>query len=500
MKKYTAIPRFYEYQPLGYHLNDFALIRKGIVWHLFHITGRGLKGGPGLCNESLALGHATTTDFIRWTEQPAIPEASGACYVVRHKGRYGLIFRQGSICWSRDLFHWSKPESLQFINNPARWYDRCNKPEEARYIGPRDPFIMLNPETNKYLMVFCDRTEKGDVYNRGCVGAAESEDLVHWTYLPPVFGPKHFYCESPHIVPWGGKYHLFFSLSPEAAVRHAVSEQFLGPYRELGEGNILPAYHGAGDAIQCDKRWLYFGRVMEREEHRNKGRLIQGRLSLPVEMDFGPDDRVSFAPYRVLTALRGKLLVDGFRRNWRIHHGDWRFNLENTPAQNLYTEAPAGAVLGSAYFDDAEFDSTTLVGNFDLECRFQLPTFSFTAGVHFRAGLLLRGCLRLEFDALLQTALLSDATGTVLCTAPLQDFQLDRYYDLRIIYLGNFIQVYLNNRLLMYLCVYGPDTGPTALIVWQGDAIFASLKIYQMPESPPVPVFPGGEPLFPGLP
>ena len=500
MKNKPSTPRLYEYRPIGYHLNDFTIIRKDRLWHLFHITGRGPKWSAGLCNEHLALGHATTEDFIHWTEQPHIPETHSACYAVKHKDRYALISNHRGVCWSRDLFHWSKEESLRFSGSAERWYDRQNKPEEARYISPRDPFITKNPENGKYVMFFCDRTADGDVYNRGCVGAAESADLVHWTYLPPVFGPKYFYCESPHMVPWDGKYHLFFSLSPEAAVRHAVSERLLGPYQELGEGDILPPYHGAGDAIETIAgRWLYFGRIMEREERRIQGRLMPGRLSLPVEIGFRPDDRVAFAPYRELAGLRGKILLDGFQRRWQVHHGDWKLNLKKTQAQNLYTTAPAGAVLGSAYGDDARLDSTVPVGNFDLACRFQLPTFA-TASMHFRAGLILRGHLRLDFDACLQTALLSDATGTVVCTAPLRDFQLDRYYDLRVIYLGDFIQVYLDNRLLMYLCAYGPQTGPTSLVVWQGDAIFTSLKIYEMPGESKIPVVPGGEPLRPELP
>ncbi|MBU4285949.1 MAG: hypothetical protein KKD76_03480, partial [Verrucomicrobia bacterium] len=385
-------PRLYEYRPIGHHLNDFTLIRKDDVWHLFHITGRAAKGYPGLANENLSEGHAVTTDFIHWTEKPPIKETHGALYAVEHQGRYALISGVRTICWSSDLDHWSKTKPLEFTNDATPWYDRQNAPAEGRYISPRDPFICKNPETGKYVMFFCDRVPQGDVYQRGCVGAAESEDLMRWTWLPPVFGPRHFYCESPHLVMAGGKYHLFFSLSPEGAVRHAVSERLMGPYREIGEGNILPAYHGAGDAIQSEGQWLYFGRVLEREEKRLNGRLVPGRLSLPVELGFGAQDRCVFAPYRRLAELRRQALVEGFGGDWQIQCGDWKTNRETVPAQNCYTMMPAGALLGSAYFAFARIDNVVPVGNFDLECRFQLPTFA-TAGFHYRAGLILRGCL-----------------------------------------------------------------------------------------------------------
>lgn len=489
----------YEYRPLGYHLNDFTLIRKRGRWHLFHITGRGPKGMAGLRPENLALGHATTRDFIHWTEQLHVTATHAACYAVKHRGRYALIRGLQAVCWSKDLFHWSRAEPLQFTNDPARWYDRQDKIAEGRYISPRDPFITTNPTTGKWVMLFCDRVPHGDVYQRGCVGAAESEDLVHWTYLPPVFGPKHFYCESPHVVLLGGKYHLFFTLSPEGATRHAVNDALLGPYHEIGEGDILPPYHGAGDAIESDGNWLYFGRLVEREERRPHGRLLTGRLALPVELSFDKTDRCRFAPYRALAKLRRRKLVAGFARGWQVQRGDWKFNRRRSPAQNHYTTAPAGAVLGSAYFEAGQLDSQIEVGNFDLECRFQMPTFS-TPGFHFRAGLLLRGTLRLEVDAWLQTVILSDAVGEVICTAPLHNFQLDRYHDLRVIYLGDFLQVYLNNHLLMYLCAYGPPVGRTALTVWQGDALFAALTIWEMPASSAIPVVDGGDRLRPELP
>jgi len=34
----------FEYRPVGNHLNDFALIRGGDEWHLFHVIGRWQKG------------------------------------------------------------------------------------------------------------------------------------------------------------------------------------------------------------------------------------------------------------------------------------------------------------------------------------------------------------------------------------------------------------------------------------------------------------------------
>lgn len=490
----------YEYRPLGCHLNDFTLIRKGGLWHLFHIVGRAEKGSRPLANEHKAVGHATTRDFIRWTEYPHIIQTHGACYAITHKGRYALVGNLRDICWSKDLYRWSAAKPLRFSNDPSRWYESKNRGEEARYVSRRDPFITRNPENGKYVMFYCDRVKDGDVYNRGCVGALESDDLQTWTFLPPVFGPKHFYCESPHMVKWGEKHHLFFSLSPGAAVRHAVSERLLGPYEEIGEENILPAYHGAGDAIRHGDKWLYFGRLVEREERRRSGRLMPGRLSLPVELSFDGRDRCVFAPYSALKKLRKRLLVEGFYKGWSVRKGDWKINRKTVRAQNLYTEAPAGAALGSAYFADARLDHNVCAGNFDLECTFQLPTFS-SGSFHFRAGWILRGYLRLDVDNLLQTAILSDTDGTVLCTAPLRDFQLDRYYDLRVIFLGDFIQVYLNNHLLMYLCVYGPPSGPVSLTVWQGDALFAKIKIYEMPSHDPIPVFTGGnEPFRPELP
>jgi len=485
----------FEYRPIGQHLNDFTFIRKGDVWHLFHITGRAPKGSPALSNEGLAEGHATTKDFIHWKEEAHITRTSLACYAVEHNGRYALIKNLSTICWSDDLYNWSEEQPLEFTNNPAQWYDRRSKQEEARFISPRDPFICRPADSTKYIMLFCDRVPHGDIYGRGCVGAAESTDLVRWTFLPPVFhSGKHFYTESPHVVVSEEKYHLFFSISPEHGLRHAVGGNLLGPYEEIGEGNVLPAYIGASDSIRCDGKWLFFGRILEREEKSPRGRLMPGRISLPLELGFDTENRCIFAPYGKLAELRKECVLGGFKEGWDVRSGNWTLNAETVPAQNLFTQAPAGSVLGSAYWGEARLDSKVPVRDFDLECRFQMPTFS-TVGSHYRGGLILRDYFRLELDAFLQTAILSDADGTVICTGPLGDFQLDRYYALRVIFLGHFIQVYLDNSLVMYLCAYGPAEGRTSLILWQGEAIFADIKIYSMPEGNPIPVFPGGEPL-----
>jgi hypothetical protein len=486
----------YEYHPIGHHLNDFTLIEgEEELWHLFHITGRAPKGSPALSNEHLAEGHAVTRDFIHWHELPPVAEFSAACFVIKASARYAMIKGISHISWSEDLHHWSPLEAFVYTNDPAQWYETRTVPEEARYVSRRDPFIHYDAETGKYLMLYCDRVGKGELYGRGCVGALESTDLVHWTFLPPVFhSGRHFYCESPHLVISGGKYHLFFSLSPEGGLRHAVSETLRGPYEEVGEGNVLPAYFGASEAIERDGAWLFFARLLEREEGRLDGRLMPGSLSLPLALTFDQHDRCIFAPYQQLASLHGALLIDGFLEGWRPASGTWVLNGEETAAQNHFTRVPAGAVLGSAYLGEARLHSTTAVRNFDLTCTLQMPTFS-TASMHFRGGVLLRGSLRLEIDALLQTAILAEEHGTVICTAPLHDFQLDRYYTLRIIFLEQFLQVYLDGRLLMYLSAYSAPVGHTALLVWQGEAVFSAFTLYAMPENASIPVFPGGEPL-----
>jgi hypothetical protein len=47
----------------------------------------------------------------------------------------------------------------------------------------------------------------------------------------------------------------------------------------------------------------------------------------------------------------------------------------------------------------------------------------------------------------------------------------------------------------MYLCAYGPLAGPVHLLIWQGEALYTDLRLYTLPENPPIPIFPGGEPL-----
>lgn len=126
----------------------------------------------------------------------------------------------------------------------------------------RDPFIYIDPETNKFYMTFTGR-EAGDIttYN-GAVGLAEAvdNDLTQWRLLPPLVVTNiNSELERPHFILHNNKYYLYFSThiekfapevmdrvnSPEGMYGFA-SDNFLGPYEPLN-GSALVAGNPVDD-------------------------------------------------------------------------------------------------------------------------------------------------------------------------------------------------------------------------------------------------------------
>ncbi|MFA6567197.1 MAG: hypothetical protein WCS96_03220 [Victivallales bacterium] len=475
-----------EYCPRYAYVNDFTLIQKDGVFHLFHITGERKKYSCGLVDAKDHVGHAVSTNLVNWDEQPVVKGLSGACFCIRHSGRYAIMCRVNKISWSDDLLDWSEPATVNY--NYDEWKEVYETPEARNiekgvYFSPRDPFVWHDELNNRFLMFFCTRVSYGEIFTRGCVGLAESKDLSNWKLLPPAFGPGlHFYPESPHVVDLNGKYHMFYHLSSEYGLRHAVSEKLEGPYEELENMDILPGYIGASETLKVDGKWYFLGRMLERTEYANKNRLCQKSLSLPLLLETGSNDQVIFKALPVLKDFRGECLFCSGRNKinefWRVESGDWRINKSPAMAANQHQPIPENSFFGSANFMPGMASLNQPCRNLDMEFDLQIPSFNGN-DCHQRGGFMFDG-ITFNLDLFQKALFCQDADRNILAFKVLPYVKNDRYYHFRVFRNDNMTQIFMDDELLMYLPAYSDGNGRIAFVVDHGDVIIKDVSIWRL--------------------
>ena len=206
------------YAPKGFYLKDFCLIRAENEWHLFHIAG---TPGVSCClpGNEIWFGHATTSDFCKWTTHlPCfyIDPKSWDCghvfapYVIENNGRYWMFYtgcaientQRIGVAVSDNLFDWQRVSSEPVVRPDEYGWAFCPKTNGA---ACRDPHV--SRVGNKFVMYYTAVTKEG----RACVAAVESTDLLEWQDKGPVYtAPGLAHCESSNMQQLDDKYLLFF--------------------------------------------------------------------------------------------------------------------------------------------------------------------------------------------------------------------------------------------------------------------------------------------------
>lgn len=222
------------YSPSGKVLWDSWFIKDNGVFHVFYLQCLPTKDSEKRHDNNVSIGHAISKDLIQWKEQkialePGINDAwdnlslwTGSVikkddeYFMFYTGRNSkkdrnYVQKIGSSV-SKDLYNWEKMKGNPMLEAKG-YYSIDNNKNSLNNIGAwRDPFVFLDPASKKYYMTVTAR-EKGEKreYN-GCVALLESNNLLDWKILPPMFSPG-FYdeIECTQVIFHKGVYYLFIS-------------------------------------------------------------------------------------------------------------------------------------------------------------------------------------------------------------------------------------------------------------------------------------------------
>lgn len=273
-----------------------------------------------------SIGHAVSKDLVHWQELPTAirPSPTGTAWddqalwsgsVAEKDGIYYLYYtgknsrpeyaitQKICLATSHDLLTWTKHPSNPIIETDERYYDNSGLYFKNGVIGAwRDPFVFKDPHSEKRFMTISARDKNITSQHDACVALAQSDDMLHWDVLPPIFSPQHYdEIEVTRVIYHNDHYYLFFtthtnSYEPAFAKKYGAHEGLHCYYSNDLYGDYQPVN---GNGVVFDKgREVYDIRVLPLQgdefigigwlNHDQNGRFV-GKVARPIKLKIQGD-------------------------------------------------------------------------------------------------------------------------------------------------------------------------------------------------------------------
>ena len=301
----------------------------GEIWHGFFLQADKSLGDPELRHWHVTQGHAVSSNLVDWrhlgrcfapSNGPAWDDYTtwtGSVlqgpdgkwhlfYTGTNRAENGLKQRIGHAT-SSDLHNWVRVGDGQCLDlsgefyeeyTPGHWHDRAM----------RDPWVMRDPQEDRWLMFFTARVPNvTEVNAAGAIGCATSPNLYDWMLREPVFVGGFGQLEVPQVFRHGGRWYCLFCTGAEhwsqdyaagAAQEPVTGTHYLIGEEPLGPWKIAPGPFLDGSA----KGRRYAGRILETEDGlellgflgRSEAGFV-GMIDDPVQVNVDADGRLSLA-------------------------------------------------------------------------------------------------------------------------------------------------------------------------------------------------------------
>lgn len=222
----------------GQSVLDHCVVKKDGVYHLFYLRG----------NPAVNIGHATTTDFVRWNLEPPVLQpgtwdnnALWAPYLVDFAGNDWYLYYTGvnqrwaqetGMAFSQDLANWIKiPWAVYRPDTAWAIWD------ETTFSSGRDPHVI--EYNGKYYMFVTALTKE----TRGAIACAESDNLITWTDIGPLYVHENWHAlESVFIKYRNNKFHMFFTEELVYGTSHMASDALFSGW-DINNRRIIDMGH-----------------------------------------------------------------------------------------------------------------------------------------------------------------------------------------------------------------------------------------------------------------
>ncbi len=268
---------------------DFWLADDGEHYHMYFLKASRALGDPDRRHFNVTVGHAVSADLVNWEEvadalAPSEPvafddTATWTGSVVRADDGTWFMFYTGAcsaenglkqrigVATSTDLYTWHRrPEPV--LEADPRWYETLPDiqwHDEAW----RDPWVFRDPDDGGWHMLITARATDGQGDERGVIGHARSDDLLHWRVEPPLSPPGSGFghLEVPQVEVVDGRAVLLFScLGAELPLRRRGAGEQGGIWCLAIDSLTGPFDVGKAELLTDES--LYSGRlVRDREGH-----------------------------------------------------------------------------------------------------------------------------------------------------------------------------------------------------------------------------------------
>lgn len=276
---------------------DSWYIQDGTTWHAYFLQANKSIGDPELRHWNVSQGHATSVDLCHWdylgtTFKPAsspawddyttwtgsvVQDDNGLWHLFytgtsnKEKGLYQRIGHATSF----DLQQWDRVGDglcLDLTGPNAAHYEAEHLPGHWHDRAMRDPWVMRDPDNNRWLMFFTARGNGVEEANAGgAIGVASSHDLSHWELQAPCFVGAYGQLEVPQVFCFENHWYCLFCTAaehwsedtkakspvpPVTGNHYLMAETPTGPWR-------LPDTAFLDGALPC---FRYAARVIESQD------------------------------------------------------------------------------------------------------------------------------------------------------------------------------------------------------------------------------------------
>lgn len=472
------------YRPRDFGMGDFWFLEGPDALHIYYLEFADEPVGEF---REVGIGHATSTDGVHWTEQGRIlsrgqPGAfddaalfTGSAITVG--GRHYMLYtgltsndrvQRTGLLISEDMYTWRRHEANPVLEPDARWYETAADVGPDTWVAWRDPYLWQS-EAEGVCYALITATERGDAprHERGCIGLARSEDMLHWQACPPVATPGLYHDhEVPDLAHINDRWYLLHSTrlwrySKEARARkparwcrngtHYLISDLLGnwevPPIDVVAGSMTDPHYAARAQRIGDDLLLYSWGPVRRE------------LALPMKLEAAQDGSLCALYWSGLDAFRGDSLCEPEFHGLK---GAWQ---------------QAGGVLIAAVDGEEAIAGCERVARDLCFTATVVPDSEARAGIGVEHDLeTIAGMVDLQTQEALIGALPS---GEILASVP-WDVSPVTPISIRLVADGDVISLYIDDQFAVSAWVEERKPGAIRLAVAEGSAEFSGIEAYEL--------------------